>query len=115
MFLSKIPYESIAETDGNIVDIGNVLETISSSPFGGQTVVAVPDIVGQIELNWGFGLGGILLLFAGFIMIISGFFEIYANTELFKAKTIEKSKTQKKDNKKEIKTSDKEKNEEDEI
>jgi len=117
--LDMIPYESMADTEGSIVDIGEVLETISGSPSGGQTVVAVPDVVGQIELNWGFGLGGLLLLIAGFILIISGFFEIYANTELFTAKTIDKSKKQKQESMKkqevkgEIKSSKKENPEED--
>ena len=119
MFLDMIPYESMADTEGSIVDIGEVLETISGSPSGGQTVVAVPDVLGQIELNWGFGLGGLLLLIAGFILIISGFFEIYANTELFTAKTIDKSKKQKQESMKkqevkgEIKSSKKENPEED--
>ena len=119
MFLDMIPYESMADTEGSIVDIGDVLETISGSPYGGQTVVAVPDVLGQIELNWGFGLGGLLLLIAGFILIISGFFEIYANTELFTAKTIDKSKKQKQESmkkqevKEEIKSSKKENPEED--
>ncbi len=119
MFLDMIPYESMADTEGSIVDIGEVLETISGSPSGGQTVVAVPDVLGQIELNWGFGLGGLLLLIAGFILIISGFFEIYANTELFTAKTIDKSKKQKQESmkkqevKEEIKSSKKENPEED--
>jgi len=119
MFLNMIPYESMADTEGSIVDIGEVLETISGSPSGGQTVVAVPDVLGQIELNWGFGLGGLLLLIAGFILIISGFFEIYANTELFTAKTIDKSKKQKQESMKkqevkgEIKSSKKENPEED--
>ncbi len=119
MFLDMIPYESMADTEGSIVDIGEVLETSSGSPSGGQTVVAVPDVLGQIELNWGFGLGGLLLLIAGFILIISGFFEIYANTELFTAKTIDKSKKQKQESmkkqevKEEIKSSKKENPEED--
>jgi hypothetical protein len=119
MFLDMIPYESMADTEGSIVDIGEVLETISGSPSGGQTVVAVPDVLGQIELNWGFGLGGLLLLIAGFILIISGFFEIYANTEVFTAKTIDKSKKQKQESmkkqevKEEIKSSKKENPEED--
>jgi len=120
MFLDMIPYESIADTDSSIVNIGEVLETISGSPSDGQTVVAVPDVVGQIELNWGIGLGGLLLLIAGFILIISGFFEIYANTELFTTKTIDKLKKQKQESMKkqevklEIKSSKKENPEEDE-
>ena len=119
MFLDMIPYESMADTEGSIVDIGEVLETISGSPYGGQTVVAVPDVLRQIELNWGVRLGGLLLLIAGFILIISGFFEIYANTELFTAKTIDKSKKQKQESMKkqevkgEIKSSKKENLEED--
>jgi hypothetical protein len=113
MLLVMIPYESLVDTDGSIIDFGEALETISGSPFGGQTVVAVPDVVGQVELNWGFGLGGILLLIAGFILIISGFFEIYSNSELFTANIIDKSKKQKQEVKAENNSSEKDKPEDD--
>lgn len=88
--LGAIPFESFADTGDASVDIGEVIGAISGSPSGGQKIVSIPDIEGQIELQWGFGLGGILLLISGIILIISGILETIANTSFFKSKIIEK-------------------------
>ncbi len=97
MALGAIPFESFADTGDASVDIGEVIGAISGSPSGGQKTVSIPDIEGQIELQWGFGLGGILLLVSGIILIISGFLEIIANTSFFKSKIIEKPRKELKD------------------
>jgi hypothetical protein len=80
--LGSIPFESFVPGDAN-VDISGVMGTISGSPFGGQQTVAIPDISGQIQLQWGFALGGYLLLLSGIILIISGILESVANAEFF--------------------------------
>jgi len=97
MALGAIPFESFADTGDAGVDIGEVLGAISSSPSGGQKIVSIPDIEGQIELQWGFGLGGQLLLIAGLILAISGFLETIADTSFFKSKIIEKPRKENQD------------------
>jgi hypothetical protein len=95
MALGMIPFESMADTGDSGVDVGEVIGAISASPSGGQTTVALPEIDGEIELQWGFGLGGILLLVSGIILLISGFLEIFANTEFFAVPTSDKPKKEK--------------------
>ncbi len=92
MSLGMIPFESMVDTGDASVDIGEVICAISGSPFGGQKIVTVPEVDGQIELQWGFGLGGYLLLVSALILIISGGLEIFSNTEFFAVKTVEKPK-----------------------
>ena len=58
-------------------------------------MVTIPEVNEQIELQWGFGLGGILLLISGVILVISGGLEVLANTEFFKIKTVEEKKKEK--------------------
>ena len=69
-----------------------VIGAISGSPVGGQKIVTIPDVDGQIELNWGFGLGGMLLIFSGLILIIAGILEITSNSEFFSDKADKKIK-----------------------
>jgi len=65
MSLSMIPFESMADTGDAAVDISEIIGAISGSPSGGQQIVTIPEVNEQIELQWGFGLGGILLLISG--------------------------------------------------
>jgi len=97
MALGAIPFESFAGTGDASVDVGEVIGAISGSPSGGQKIVSIPDIEGQIELQWGFGLGGILLLVSGLILVVSGFLEIIANTSFFESKIVEKPRKEIKD------------------
>jgi len=101
MALGMIPFESFADVGDASVDIDEVVGAISGSPFGGQKIVSIPDVDGQIELQWGYSLGGYLLLISGIILIISGIMEITANESFFKEKIEEKpSKTDKETSKK---------------
>jgi len=103
MALSMIPFESFADVGDASVDIDEVVGAISGSPFGGQKIVSIPDADGQIELQWGYSLGGYLLLISGIILIISGIMEITANASFFeekiKEKPIKKEKSKKSDEK----------------
>jgi len=81
--LSMIPFETMVDTSNTGVDVGAVIDDISSSPFGGNTRVTILESNGQIALQWGLGIGGLLLLCAGIILMIAGIFEHSANTELF--------------------------------
>ena len=87
MALGMIPFESMADTGESGVDIGAVVGAISGSPSGGQQMVNIPEINGQIEFQWGFGLGGILLVVAGILLVVAGGLEIMANTDFFTGAT----------------------------
>jgi hypothetical protein len=93
--MSSIPFESIADTGDTSVDIGEIVSAISSTPSGGQKIASVPEVDGQIELRWGFGLGGILLIVSGLILVIAGLLENFANTEFFSIKPPSKPKKEK--------------------
>jgi len=97
MALGMIPFESFADTGDASVDIGEVLGAISGSPSGGQKIISLSEVDGQIELQWGFGLGGILLLASGLILVVSGFLEIIANTSFFESKIVEKPRKENQD------------------
>jgi hypothetical protein len=90
---------------GNIVNIsdlapsdsstfGNVLSDVSSSPWGGSASYLIPEYVdmsASVSVEWGLGNGGILLLAAGIILLIAGFFENVAKVEFYKEKTIDET------------------------
>ncbi|UCF12316.1 MAG: Vps62-related protein [Thermoplasmatales archaeon] len=95
--LSAIPFESFADTGDASIDIGEVIGAISGSPFVGQQIVSIPEVEGQVELQWGFSLGGYLLIISGIILIISGLLEFNANTSFFESKIIEKKRKEIKD------------------
>ena len=69
-------------------DVKLVIDSISSSPFGGNTAVpvSVSGVNGLINLRWGLGLGGWLLLITGIIMFVAGILEIVAKTQFFATK-----------------------------
>lgn len=95
MSLGMIPFESFADVGEASVNIDEVVGEIAGSPFGGQKIVSIPDVEGQIELQWGYGLGGYLLLISGIILIISGAAEIVADTSFFERKTSKKIRNKK--------------------
>ncbi|HDQ15750.1 MAG TPA: hypothetical protein ENN45_01675 [Bacteroidetes bacterium] len=80
---------------GNGNDISSLLNEISSNPMGGSYdfTVVQEEVTGNINLDWGIGLGAILILLSGIILIISGILEIIAKKTLFEPKIpIEKTK-----------------------
>ena len=95
MSLGMIPFESMVDTGGAAVNISEIINAISSSPSGGQQIVTIPEVNEQIKLQWGFGLGGILLLISAVILVISGGLELFANTEFFTSKTVEEPRKEK--------------------
>jgi len=73
-------------------ETGDIFSSISSSPLGGDGsfdfTIVEEDVEETATLNmkWGLGLGGILLLLAGILIIVSGVIEIIANTVFFQTK-----------------------------
>ncbi|MFE3846245.1 Vps62-related protein [Thermoplasmatota archaeon] len=99
--LRLIPFESLANTGDTGMDISEVISSISNSPINGNKFITIQDVEGQIQLNWGLGFGGFLLLFSGIILIIAGIIERVADVEFFQEKIISESKKEKKSDKKE--------------
>jgi len=95
--LRLIPFESLADTGDSGMNISEVISSISNSPINGQKFITIQDVEGQIQLNWGLGLGGFLLLFSGMILIIAGILERVADAEFFQEKIIQESKKDKKE------------------
>jgi len=106
--LSMIPFESMVDTGDASINVDEVISEISGSPFGGQKIVTIPEVNGQVELQWGLGFGGILLLLSGLIMIIAGLVENYANVHFFSGIAITEPEKERKFNSKK-KTENKEK------
>jgi len=79
---------SMAGEGGASSYIQDIIDPLTSSPFGGQSSTSF-DVSGgtaQINLQWGLGLGAWLLLFAGIIILVSGILEIIANSQFFVTK-----------------------------
>ncbi len=94
MMGALIPSDIASESDDSI-NMGNMFSGFSTSPLGGESSFTISGTSGQIDLQWGLGLGGILLLLSGAIFIIAGILEIAAKTMFFESKVVEKSRKQK--------------------
>jgi flagellar basal body-associated protein FliL len=80
--------------------VSEIFSSLSSQPFGGDKTIPLY-IEGvdsaSLDLQWGLGLGGQLLLVAGLIIVIAGVLLFVANTTFFEQKHFEKSKKGKKE------------------
>ncbi|MGC9308681.1 MAG: hypothetical protein ACP5FL_07905, partial [Thermoplasmatota archaeon] len=54
-----------------------ILSTLSSRPFGGATTLSLPEY-GIVQLDWGLGAGGLLLILAGILLLIGGILQFRA-------------------------------------
>jgi hypothetical protein len=80
---SIIPVVAPPNMEGN-TDMFSAMQQISASPFSGQYTIQTADVEGgAIELQWGFGIGAYLLLFAGIVLIMAGLMEITTNEQLY--------------------------------
>jgi hypothetical protein len=67
----------------------DVLKSVSGSPFGGEKTFNIPNIedgIVPLKIQWGLGIGAILLLLSAIILIVAGVLEILANTQFFATK-----------------------------
>jgi hypothetical protein len=84
---SIIPAIAPPNIEGN-TDMIDAMRAVSAAPFSGQYNLQTTGVEGgSIELQWGFGIGAYLLLFAGIILIMAGLMEITANEQLFEEKS----------------------------
>lgn len=79
---------SMAGEGGASSYINDIIEPMSSSPFGGQSSTSIPVDLGTatISLQWGLGSGAWMLLIAGILMLVAGILEIMSNTQFFATK-----------------------------
>jgi hypothetical protein len=83
-----IPTEVAGSDSTTTSTITNILSSISGSPFGSQQTfyISAEGISVPLPMQWGIGLGAILLLLSGIIIIVAGVLEFVANTQLFTPK-----------------------------
>jgi len=69
--------------------VPNLLQQISSKPFGGEYAFTVDEqnVTGNVNVKWGIGSGAVLVLVSGIIFLVAGILEIVDNTEFFEPKT----------------------------
>jgi len=86
--LGSVISSAVSEMEGGSYAT-DMFNSISGSPFGGQKTIPVNEesITGNLGVQWGVGLGGLLLLLSGIILIISGIFEVVSNKIFFEPKT----------------------------
>jgi hypothetical protein len=87
---SIIPPEAAGTDSTATAAVTDVLGSISGSPFGNQQTfyISHEGVSIPLPMEWGLGLGALLLLFGGIVIIISGIFEFIANTQLFTPKIV---------------------------
>ena len=80
---------AMGEQGGASSYIKEIINPLTSSPFGGQSSSTITDsgLTAQINLQWGLGSGAWMLLIAGIIMIIAGVLELMSKTQFFATKT----------------------------
>jgi len=81
----------IGDTSNGSNYIFDLLNALSSNPFGGTYAFSVSEggISGQINVDWNLGFGAILILLSGFILVIAGVLEIVANKTFFEPKQLD--------------------------
>jgi hypothetical protein len=84
---SIIPLVSPVSIKGN-TGVQSAMNAVSAAPFSGSHTVQITGVEGggSVHLEWGFGLGAYLLLFAGIILILAGLIELAAHVQFFEEK-----------------------------
>jgi len=68
-------------------DVFSAMNAVSAAPFNGQYTVQLSGVDGgTVHLQWGFGIGIYLLMFAGILLIMAGLIEITAHAKFFEEK-----------------------------
>jgi len=77
--------------------IVQLLSDITGAPMGGQSMIVIPqgDTEVRVDIQWGLGYGGMLLLLAGVILIVAGILEIASHKKFFEPKMVKKSRKEK--------------------
>jgi hypothetical protein len=69
-------------------DVFSAMNAVSAAPFNGQYTLQLSGVDGggSVHLQWGFGIGIYLLMFAGILLIMAGLIEISAHAKFFEEK-----------------------------
>jgi hypothetical protein len=69
-------------------EVLSAMNAVSAAPFNGQYTVQLSGVDGggSVRLQWGFGIGIYLLMFAGILLIMAGLIEITAHAQFFEEK-----------------------------
>jgi hypothetical protein len=69
-------------------DVFSAMNKVSAAPFNGQYTAQLSGVDGggSVHLQWGFGIGIYLLMFAGILLIMAGLIEITAHAQFFEEK-----------------------------
>jgi hypothetical protein len=91
-------------------DVFSAMNAVSAAPFNGQYTVQLSGVDGgSVHLQWGFGIGIYLLMFAGILLIMAGLIEITAHAQFFEEKETFPIFKEKKKKKEEVNEEQKEK------
>jgi len=83
---SVIPQIAPVNMKGN-ADVFSAMNAVSAAPFNGQYTVQLSGVDGgSVHLQWGFGVGVYLLMFAGILLIMAGLIEMTAHAKFFEEK-----------------------------
>ena len=105
-----MPIGISGDDNSGMVFVNVLFDSISGAPVGGEKSlpITVSGSEGLIEMKWGLGMGGQLLIFGGLILVLAGIIEIIFNSIFFEERKIsedskfinkEKEKSEKKENK----------------
>jgi hypothetical protein len=66
-------------------EITSIFSSLSQNPLSGSETITLSDasMTGSIDMTWGLGTGGYLLLIAGIILAIAGFLLITARRTFY--------------------------------
>ena len=110
MMIKMMPIGISGDDNSGMVFVNVLFDSISGAPVGGEKSlpITVSGSEGLIEMKWGLGMGGQLLIFGGLILVLAGIVEIIFNSIFFEERKIsedskfinkEKEKSEKKENK----------------
>jgi hypothetical protein len=69
-------------------EVFTAMQAISAAPFNGEyTIQQIGTEQGSVHLQWGFGVGAYLLLFAGILLFMAGLMEITSPVDFFEIKS----------------------------
>jgi hypothetical protein len=92
-------------------DVFSAMNAMSAAPFNGQYTIQLSGVDGggDVHLQWGFGIGVYLLMFAGILLIMAGLIEITAHAKFFEEKKTFSILKEKKEKQEEVNEEKKEK------
>jgi hypothetical protein len=92
-------------------DVFSAMNAMSAAPFNGQYTIQLSGVDGggAVHLQWGFGIGVYLLMFAGILLIMAGLIEITAHAKFFEEKKTFSILKEKKEKQEEVNEEKKEK------